>query len=114
MKTLFRSQGLWKVVEQGVLTVGTEAQKEESQKDDAQALYLIQQAVDASIFNRITSTTASAKDAYVGADSEAVPRSFNSHVISMRRQTLKQRFEVLQMKEAENIQEYITRGHHNC
>lgn len=64
MKTLFRSQGLWKVVEQGVLTVGTEAQKEESQKDDAQALYLIQQAVDASIFNRITSTTASAKDAW--------------------------------------------------
>lgn len=42
MKTLFRSQNLWKVVEEGVLKEGTEDQIMESHKDDAKALYLIQ------------------------------------------------------------------------
>lgn len=63
MKTLFRSQGIWKVIEKGVLTSGEASQIEESQKDDARALYLIQQAVDDSIFDRIAGVS-SAKEAW--------------------------------------------------
>ncbi|XP_039144812.1 uncharacterized protein LOC120282128 [Dioscorea cayenensis subsp. rotundata] len=105
MKTLFRSQGLWKVVENGVITTGTEAQKEDSQKEDAKAMYLIQQAVDDHIFDRI-SAAKSAKEAW-----EQIQKQHQgpSRIISVRRQTLRQRFEVLQMKDTENIQEYITR-----
>lgn len=58
MKKNFRSQNLWRVVER-VLDDGREAQVLESHKDDAKALYLIQQLVDESIFDRIVRFTTS-------------------------------------------------------
>lgn len=48
---LFRSPNLWNVVEEGVAKKGTDAHKMEKQQDDAKALYLLQQAVDESIFD---------------------------------------------------------------
>lgn len=105
MKTLFRSLKLWKVVEDGVLTTGTETQQEESQQADARAMYIIQQSVDDAIFDRIQDL-ATAKEAW-----ELIQKLYHgpSRVVSIRKQTLRQRFEVLQMKESEDIQEYIKR-----
>lgn len=105
IKMLFRSQGLWKVVENGVITTGTEAQKEESQREDARALYLIQQAIDDQIFDRIAGV-GSAKEAWKHIQTQY---QGPSRIMSVRRQTLRQRFEVLQMKESKNVQEYINR-----
>lgn len=51
------------MLDNGVITTGTEAQKEDSQKEDAKALYLIQQAVDDPIFDRIAVAN-SAKEAW--------------------------------------------------
>lgn len=53
MKTLFRSHGLWELVEEGVLAIEDEARKREIVKKDAKALCLIQQAVNESILDRI-------------------------------------------------------------
>lgn len=53
MKTLFRYQNLWKIVEQGISTTGSKVEKLGNKKKDARALYLIQQAIDEHIFDRI-------------------------------------------------------------
>lgn len=57
MKKFFRSQNLWKIIEEGVVKEDTKAKEEgveakvmESEKDDAKALFLLQQALDEIIF----------------------------------------------------------------
>lgn len=68
-------------------------------------MHLIQQALDEAIFDRITNLS-TAKEAW-----EYIQKEYSglSKVISVRRQALRQRFEVLQMEESENVQQYITR-----
>ncbi|XP_039123353.1 uncharacterized protein LOC120259967 [Dioscorea cayenensis subsp. rotundata] len=53
MKTVFRSQELWELVEKGVPEGEEEAKARETKKKDAKALCLIQQAIDGPILDRI-------------------------------------------------------------
>ncbi|CAL5322135.1 nuclear pore complex protein NUP1-like isoform X2 [Camellia sinensis] len=61
MKTLFQSQGLWNLVQNGydepdsttTLTSAQEQQLEETRKNDAKALFFIQQALSDELFPRI-------------------------------------------------------------
>lgn len=53
MKTVFRSQELWELVEKGIGEGEDEARQRENKKKDAKALCLIQQAVDGPILDRI-------------------------------------------------------------
>ncbi|GMP43926.1 hypothetical protein CsSME_00013096 [Camellia sinensis var. sinensis] len=61
MKTLFQSQGLWNLVQNGydepnsttTLTSAQEQQLEETRKKDAKALFFIQQALSDELFPRI-------------------------------------------------------------
>ncbi|GKE50664.1 hypothetical protein Tco_1481922, partial [Tanacetum coccineum] len=54
MRTLFKSQDLWDLVENGLAETGDEdTRSRENQKRDAKALFFIQQAVEESIFSRI-------------------------------------------------------------
>ncbi len=58
MKTLFRSQDLWDLIEQGLSAeTSEEGAFRELMKKDAKALFFIQQAVDESIFSRIAGAT---------------------------------------------------------
>ena len=67
MKTLLFSQDLWDIVHKGYTTYATghtltnveKVQLKEDQKQDARALFLIQQGVAESIFSRIISATKS-------------------------------------------------------
>jgi gag-polypeptide of LTR copia-type len=52
MLTLFKSHGLWKIVEEGSADT-TEATKQK----DAKALFLIQRAVHREVFNKIARAT---------------------------------------------------------
>ncbi|GKB15468.1 hypothetical protein Tco_0849391 [Tanacetum coccineum] len=64
MKTLFRSQDLWDLVDKGcAYSTSEETTNKENQKRDAKALFFIQQAVDETIFSRIAAAN-SAKEAW--------------------------------------------------
>lgn len=105
MMTLFQSQDLWSVVEQGPLKEGTDEQKKESMKVNAKALFLIQQAVEESIFDRIVRFK-TAKEAW-----DHIQSKFHgsSRIVTVKRHTLRQKFEVLQMRENEGMQQYVSR-----
>lgn len=53
MKTFFRSQNSWKIIEDGVVKEGPEVKMMESEKYDAKALFLLQQDVNKTNFHRI-------------------------------------------------------------
>lgn len=89
MKTFFRSQNLWKIIKVGVDKDGSEDKKMENEKDDAKALFLIQQAVDEIIFHRIVRFN-SAKEAWDHIKNE---NQGTSKMI--RQQTLRQKFDLL-------------------
>ena len=57
MKTLFMSQDLWDLVENGYADPDEEAKLRENRKKDSKALFFIQPAVHESIFSRITAAT---------------------------------------------------------
>ena len=60
MRTLFNSQDLWDMVENGIAETSDEdTRSRENQKRDAKALFFIQQAVEESIFSRIAAATSS-------------------------------------------------------
>ncbi|KAI7729405.1 hypothetical protein M8C21_010243 [Ambrosia artemisiifolia] len=64
MKTLFKSEGLWDFVETDHAEASDyKVRQKDYQKQDAKALFFIQQAVDKSIFSRIATAT-SAKQAW--------------------------------------------------
>lgn len=64
MKTLLKSEGLWDFVETDYAEAcADEVRQKDFQKQDAKALFFIQQAVDESIFPRIADAT-SAKQAW--------------------------------------------------
>ena len=53
MKTLFKSQDLWDLIENGYADPDDEIRLRENRKKDSKALFFIQQAVHDTIFSRI-------------------------------------------------------------
>lgn len=104
MKTLFKSQELWDIVETGV-PEGNANQMREHRKRDSKALFTIQQALDDEIFPRISAAETSKqaweilKQEYFGDDK----------VITVKLQTLRRDFETLFMNENESVQGYLSR-----
>ncbi|KAJ6416341.1 hypothetical protein OIU84_002236 [Salix udensis] len=62
MKTLFKSQNLWDIVNEPQNTsILNEAQRKELEVKDASALYLIQQSLPQNVFRRITKASTANK-----------------------------------------------------
>ena len=115
MKTLFISQDLWDIVEDGyeeqeISKAGKETQEKqqtykENKKKDAKALFLIQQGVSKNLFPRLLPTTTS-KQAW-----EILKIEFkgSEKVISIKLQSLWREFDNLLMKDTESIQVFFTK-----
>ncbi|KAL4273024.1 hypothetical protein GQ457_13G009660 [Hibiscus cannabinus] len=63
MKTLFKSQDLWDLVENGYTEPDEEARLKENKKKDSKALFFIQQAVHETVFLK-TAAANTAKEAW--------------------------------------------------
>ena len=104
IKTLLRSHGLWKYVDEGYQEYKDKSSMSDSQKkkldtermQDAKALYLIQNAIVNSIFPRILRTD-TAKEAW-----EILQQEFqgDSKVRSIKLQSLRGDFKNLKIKKA--------------
>ncbi|XP_073025197.1 uncharacterized protein [Primulina eburnea] len=105
IKTLFKSQDLWDLVENGYSGEDEEEKVKENKKRDAKALFFIQQTIHESIFTKISAAN-TAKEAWT-----TLQRSFqgSSKVITIKLQSLRRYFETLQMKNGESVQHYFTR-----
>jgi len=104
MKTLFKSQGVWDLVEAGFVEQ-SDSDKEtkklkEIKKKDAKALFLIQQAVHDTIFSRIAAATTSSQAWKI------LKKEFqgSAKVITVKLQTYRRDFETLSMKSNESVQ----------
>ncbi|XP_074294135.1 uncharacterized protein LOC141621878 [Silene latifolia] len=108
MKTLFKSQELWELVETG-FEDSKPAEPDQALKDkrkkDAKALFILQQALDEEIFPRIASATTS-KEAWHILQKEYVG---DKKVVKVRLQSLRREFETALMKDKETVQEYLSR-----
>jgi len=117
MKTLFCSQELWDLVENGftespdqaAYNVLSQAQKDlikENKKKDAKALFFIQQAMEESIFPWVAAATRS-KHAW-----DTLQNSYQgtSKVKLVRLQMLRRDFENLKMSNSETINDFFTRA----
>ncbi|GJW00664.1 hypothetical protein Tco_1555915 [Tanacetum coccineum] len=106
MKTLFRSQDLWDLVDKGCAdSTSEETKNKENQKRDAKALFFIQQAVDETIFSRIAAAN-SAKEAW---DTLKTEYQGSAKVITVKLQFLRRDFESAVIKSNETVQTYIAR-----
>ncbi|XP_039123469.1 uncharacterized protein LOC120260093 [Dioscorea cayenensis subsp. rotundata] len=105
MKTMFRSKGLWPLVEKGFSEEGAEAQMEEIRKQDLDALYLIQQGLDERILIRI----AEAETAKQAWDILKTEYQANTKILSVKLYSLRQELETTKMKSGEKIQDFISR-----
>ena len=113
MKTFFRSQDLWDIIEEGftipedtsTLIVAQKKELKENKQNDSRALFALQQAVDDTIFSRIISAT-SAKQAWNTIQGE-FQRS--DEVRNVKLHSLRQKFELIRMKESETIKYYYCR-----
>ncbi|WKA06410.1 hypothetical protein VitviT2T_024309 [Vitis vinifera] len=105
MKTLFKSQDLWDLVENGYPYPDEEARLKENTKKDSKALFFIQQAVHESIFSKIAAAT-TAKEAWT-----TLKTAFqgSSKVITVKLQSLRRDFETLHMKNGESVQDFLSR-----
>ena len=113
MKTLFISQDLWDLIEEGyeqpddLSTLAAAKLKEykQNKQRDARALLFIQQGVSKTIFPRISGATKS-KEAW-----EIFKKQFSGYdkVISIKLQNLWREFDNLQMKENETVQEFFSK-----
>lgn len=100
MKTLFTSQDLWKFVDTGYMASDTDIPRlRENKKNDAKALFFLQQAVSDDIFSRISAATTS-KAAW---DTLKTEFKGSSKVITVKLQSLRRQFEMLQMNNSESI-----------
>ena len=102
--TLFKSQDLWDLVENGFTDLDEENRLKYNRKD-SKVLFFIQQVVHESIFSRIASATTS-KQAW-----KILQTKFqgSSKVIVVKLQTLRHGFETLIMKSNESVQDYLSR-----
>ncbi|XP_016475355.1 uncharacterized protein LOC107797034 [Nicotiana tabacum] len=110
MKTMFKSQELWDLVENEYVEPNPapaqpDQQLRETRKKDARALFFIQSALDDENFPRIATSTTSnqawetLKQEYLG----------NKKVITVKLQILHREFETLAMKDKESVQEFMSR-----
>ncbi|KAK3017837.1 hypothetical protein RJ639_003347 [Escallonia herrerae] len=113
MKTIFRSMGLWDLVENGFtepestknLTENQKKELEEVRQKDANALSIIQRGVTKSIFPRIIRAT-KAKEAW---DILKVEYHGDDKVRAINLQTLRRDFKNMKMKENETLAEFFTK-----
>ncbi|CAF1931877.1 unnamed protein product [Brassica napus] len=105
MKTMFRSQELWVLVETG-FEDGNPAEPDqhirERRKKDAKALFFIQTALDDDILSRISAAN-TAHEAWEILKQEYM---VTQNVILVKLQTLRQKFETLSMEQKETVEEY--------
>ncbi|KAF7832387.1 Retrovirus-related Pol polyprotein from transposon TNT 1-94 [Senna tora] len=107
MRTLFLSQELWELVEHGYSASEADEQKlRENKKKDARALFFLQQAVSDDIFSRISAATTS-KGAWQTLKTEF---QGSSKVITVKLQSLRRTFEMLQMGNSETVQVFLSRA----
>lgn len=104
MRTLFKSQELWELVEEGFNDTDDEARLKENKKKDSKALFIIQQAVHEDIFPRIMNAT-TAKEAWLTLQKEF---KGDKKVITVRLQTLRREFETAMMNNGEIVQGYLS------
>ena len=113
MKTLFQSQDLWDLVENGyeepesVATLSS-TQREalrENKKKDAKALFFIQQAITESLFPRIMRVSKS-KEAWSVLQEEF---QGSAKVRAIKLQNLRRELENMKMLESESLKEYFSR-----
>ncbi|KAL4335590.1 hypothetical protein GQ457_07G002370 [Hibiscus cannabinus] len=105
MHTLFKSQDLWELVEEGIAETDDAAKTNKNKKKDAKALYLLQQAIHDDFFPTILSASSS-KEAWLTLQQEY---RGDSKVITVRLQTLRREFETSMMKKDETIQDFLSR-----
>ncbi|XP_015060545.1 uncharacterized protein LOC107006531 [Solanum pennellii] len=109
IKTLFKSQGVWELVEEGFVDLAgsdEEAEKlKEIKKKDAKSFSLIQQAVHDTIFSRIAAATTSSQAWKI------LKKEFqgSAKVITVKLQTYHRNFETLSMKSNESVHTYLSR-----
>ncbi|XP_076960033.1 uncharacterized protein LOC143636277 [Bidens hawaiensis] len=106
MKTILRSRDLWDLLTKGVDEAEKDAGKlKNSQKKDAHAMAIIQQAVHDQLFSRITAAS-SAKETW-----EILKMEFqgDTQVKANKLQGLRREFENLAMKESEAVGDYFRR-----
>ncbi|XP_022974912.1 uncharacterized protein LOC111473715 [Cucurbita maxima] len=111
MKTLLRSHELWDLVEHGFVdvlepTIEENERLRETKKNDAKALFIIQQAVHETIFLRIAATTTS-KQAWSILLKEFLG---DSKVMTVKLQSLRHDFETLLMTNGESIADFLSRA----
>ncbi|XP_060974068.1 uncharacterized protein LOC133039239 [Cannabis sativa] len=113
MRTRFRSQNLWKIIEEGItipedITSLSEDKKKalgDNQQKDSHALYCLQQAMVDNLFPRIMSA-ATTKEAW-----DTLQEEFQGtvKVHAVRLQKLRRDFENLKMKDNETAKDYYSR-----
>ena len=106
MKTLFKSQDLWDLVENGYSEPDDdEARLKENKKKDSKALFFIQQAVHENIFSRIMGATTSKEARRI------LQKEFqgDAKVIAVKLQSLRRDFETSVMKTDESVQDFLSR-----
>ncbi|XP_014524278.1 uncharacterized protein LOC106780494 [Vigna radiata var. radiata] len=113
MKTFFCSQDLWDIIEEGftipedtsTLTAAQKKELKENKQKDSRALFVLQQAIDDTIFPRIIGAT-SAKQAW-----NTIQEEFEGSdgVCNVKLHSLRREFELLRMKESETIKDYYYR-----
>ena len=108
MKTIFKSQEPWGLVEEGFEdAIPTEPSQRlrETQKKYARAFFLIQQAIDDDIFSRIAAASTS-HQAWKILMQEFLG---DNKVITVKLQTHHRDFETLAMKDKESVQALLSR-----
>nr|GEV54351.1 retrovirus-related Pol polyprotein from transposon TNT 1-94 [Tanacetum cinerariifolium] len=108
MSTLFKSQELWELVENGFVDskpAEPDQALRDNRKKDAKALFFIQSALDDDNFHHIASANTS-NQAW-----EILKQEFlgDRKVITVILQTLRWEFEMLKMKDKESLQDYLSR-----
>lgn len=113
MKTLFASNDLWDLVKNGYedfaeqerVSAAQRNELKEKQKNDAKALFMIQQGLEDTIFPRIMAATTS-KEAW-----DLLQEEYQDtlKIITVKLQTLHREFENLYMKNSESIQDLFIR-----
>jgi gag-polypeptide of LTR copia-type len=97
MVTLFKSQGLWNLVNNGV--PDPDPNQQENEKEDARALFYIQLAVHDTIFSKIAATT-NAKETWTTLKTVF---QGSTRVVTIKLQGLRMDFIKLQMNKEETM-----------
>ncbi|XP_074301342.1 uncharacterized protein LOC141632724 [Silene latifolia] len=106
MRTLFKSQDLWDLVEDGFDDSDVKQQRlKENRKKDAKALLFLQSPVHENIFSRASADNL--KEAWQILKTEF---KGSDKVIAVKLQTLRRDFETLNMQNNESVQDYLSRA----